>query len=114
MKVLSKTEFLATLASPITFLESNSEAPFDFWVYFDAIPSADFRGYDCSAGAVPHVSQNPNGSYQHVYVASEDKNVSMVLVLDMSKRRVLGQRLLDLNREHGLVGRLIKQRNQQL
>lgn len=44
----------------------------------------------------------PNGNCQHVLVNSEDKNVFMVLVLDLASRSVLGHRLLNLNQEYGL------------
>jgi hypothetical protein len=102
MKQLSETEYLATMAEPMKRLASEDEAPFLFWDYFDAIPSADFEGHDCSAGTVTYVWQHPLGLFQHVLVDSEDKNVFMVLVLDLASRRVLGHRLLDLNQEYGL------------
>ena len=83
-------------------LPSHAETPFPFWPYFDAIPSVDFEGHDCSEGAVTYVYEHPNGNYQHVLVNSEDKNVFMILVLDLTSRSVLGHRLLDLNQEYGL------------
>jgi hypothetical protein len=102
MKKLSKTEFLATTALPMKQLPADGEAPFPFWNYFDAIPYADFEGHDCSEGEVVYVWEHPHGFYQHVLVNSEDKNVFMVIVLDLRSRRVLGHRLLDLNQEYGL------------
>jgi hypothetical protein len=50
-----------------------------------------------------YVLQHPTGRFQHVLVDSEDKNVFMVLVLDIAGSSVLGHRLLDLNREYGLT-----------
>jgi len=83
-------------------LPSDAQAPFHFWNYFDSIPSVDFQNHDCSEGAVTYVYEHPNGRHQHVLVNSEDKNVFMVLVLDLASRSVLGHRLLDLNQEYGL------------
>jgi hypothetical protein len=40
---LSEAEYLATLSEPMKRLSSDAEVPFDFWDYFDAIPSADFE-----------------------------------------------------------------------
>jgi hypothetical protein len=40
--------------------------------------------------------------FQHVLVNSEDKNLFMILVLDIANRKVLGHRLLELNLEYGL------------
>jgi hypothetical protein len=103
MKQLSEAEYLATLAEPMKRLDSDAQAPFEFWDYFDAIPQSDFRGHDCSAGSVTYVWGHPSGRFQHVLVNSEDKNVFTVLVLDVGNCCVLGHRLLDLNREYGLT-----------
>ncbi len=102
MKRLSETEFLATAEKPMKPVPSDSHPPFLFWDYFDGIPSVDFEGHDCSAGTVTCAWQDATGRFQHVLVDSEDKNVFMVLVLDLASRTVHGHRLLDLNREYGL------------
>ncbi len=104
MKLLSETEFLATTAAPMRRLGQDAKAPFHFWDYFDSIPSADFENHECSAGTVAYVWQDPQGRFQHVLVDSEDKNVFMVLVLDLLNQSVLGHRLLDLNRDYYLTG----------
>jgi len=83
-------------------LTSDGSPPLDFWDYFESIPQSDFEGHDCSAGAVDYVWEDPTGRFQHVLVNSTDKNIFMVVVLDVPKRVVLGHRLLDLNREYGL------------
>jgi len=72
-------------------------------LYFGAIPLSHFEGHDCLAGRVTYVWKHPTGRFQHVLVDSEDKNVFMVLVLDVPGRIVLGHRLLDLNQEYGLT-----------
>jgi hypothetical protein len=76
--------------------------PFEFWQYFDEIPPTDFEGYDFTDGKVTCAWNDARGLYQHVLVNSEDKNVFLVLVLDLTHRCVLGHRLLNLNREYGL------------
>jgi hypothetical protein len=105
MKQLSETEYLATMAEPMRRLSPDDGAPFPFWDYFDAIPSADFDGHDCSAGSVTYVWEHPMANFQHVLIDSEDHNVFMVLVIDMAACQVLGHRLLDLNQEYGIVSR---------
>ena len=103
MKRLSKAEYLATMGQPMKRLPSDAGPSFEFWHYFYGIPESEFRGHDFSAGSVTYVWEHPAGNIQHVLVDSEDKNVFMVLVLDISSRSVLGHRLLDLNREYGLT-----------
>jgi hypothetical protein len=102
MKKLSEAEYLGTFAEPMKRLASDVAPPFEFWDYFESIPRSDFEGHDCSAGSVAYVWEHPTGRFQHVLVHSEDKNVFMVLVLDVAGRTVLGHRLLDLSREYGL------------
>ena len=80
----------------------DSEPPFDFWPYFDQIPASHFRGHDCSEGTVDYAYTTDCGSYQHVLINSQTKNVFMVLVLDLHHSSVLGHRLLNLNDEYGI------------
>ena len=96
MKRLSEAEFLATTTERMDRVGGEASRPFDFWPYFDAIPAEDFDGFDCSAGEVSSVYRSSNGRYEHVLVNSDDKDVFMVLVLDLNSQRVVGHYLLNL------------------
>ncbi|MFO0960268.1 MAG: hypothetical protein U0800_22980 [Isosphaeraceae bacterium] len=101
MPLLSREQYLSTFDSPMR--RAGVEGPpFDFWPYFNAIPPADYEGHDCSGCEVESVYRDPSGRYEHVLVKSQDRNVFMALVLDLSSERVYGHWLLDLNREYGL------------
>lgn len=102
VKLLTEAEFRETFSAPMGRVSLDAPPPCDFWEYFDAIPRDDFEGYNCSEGIVSHAWNDSTGQYQHVLVNSEDKNVFMVLVLDLHRRFVLGHHLLDLNREYGI------------
>ena len=102
MKRLSEEEYTRAFGHPMKRLAKDAAPPFDFWPYFESIPEADFEGHDCRAGSVSYVWENDQASFQHVLINSEDKNVFMVLVLDLQKHAVHGHRLLDLNQEYGL------------
>lgn len=84
MKLLSEADYLATMAEPMKRLASDAGAPFEFWDYFEHIPQTDFCGHDCSAGSVTYVWEHPTGRFQHVLVDSTEKNIFMVLVLDLA------------------------------
>jgi hypothetical protein len=77
------------------------EPPFNFWPYVQAIPSEDFKGYDCSAGHVKYVYRHPSGRLEHVLINSNNEDVFMVIVVDRSTGTVVGHRLLDLPRLYG-------------
>lgn len=102
MRLLSREQFVSSFGKPMTKVDAGDSAPFDFWDYFDAIPAADFEGHDCSAGELECVYREPSGRYEHVLVRSKNRNIFMVLVLDLMGKVVYGHRLLDLNREYGL------------
>ena len=96
MKRLSEAEFLATTTPRMDRTSGESARPFDFWPYFDAIPAPDFQGFNCSESEVSLVYRTSDGRYEHVLVNSEDKDVFMVLVLDLHVQRVVGHHLLNL------------------
>jgi len=85
-------------------LPQDAEPPFDFWPYFDAIPRDDFAEHRFSGG-VTYVYEHPAGRFQHVLVNSDDKNVFLVIVLDLAARKVLGHRVLDFCLMYGLKER---------
>jgi hypothetical protein len=107
MKYLNEVEFKETFADPMQQVEKNAEPPFDFWDYFDHIPKEHFEDHDCSSGRVTYAWTDARRRYQHVLIDSEDKNVFMVLVLDLESSSVYGHRLLDLNKEYGLYDKTV-------
>ena len=102
MKHLTKAEFLSTFGVPMQRVSIDAEAPCDFWSYFDQIPTDDFEGHDCTAASVSYAWNDPSGRFQHVLVDSENKNIFMVLVIDLTHHTVFGHCLLNLNREYGI------------
>ena len=77
--------------------------PFSFWPYFDQIPKEDFQGYDCSEGVVRWVWRGDDQQFEHVCIdTKEDVDVFMVIVLDLSKKKIAGHRLMDFKSEYGL------------
>lgn len=101
MEVLSEEQFRQTQSDSMRQLSPESAPPFDFFAYFDAIPVVDFVGYD-SDGSVTYVYEDTKGRFQHVLFNTTDKNVFMVVVLDVLRRKVRGHRLLNLNSLYGL------------
>ena len=102
MKKLSESEYQATFSEPMKRLPLSASPPINFWNYFDNIPDSDFENHNCMRGSVDFVWENVTGTFQHVLVNSENENVFMVVVLDLSDHKVLGHRLLKLDHEYGL------------
>ena len=103
MALLNKAAYKKTFGAKMLRLGPDEGPPFDFWTYFEAIPKEDFDGYDCSAGAVEYVWRSDDGKYEHVLInTKEDKDVFMVVVLDLFGQAVFGHLLVDLKAEYGL------------
>ena len=102
MGKLSQEEFHATFGGSKERVVLDEPAPFPFWSYFDAIPPEDFNGNDCSQGLIENIWRVNSGRYEHVLINSNDRNVFMVLVLDLKEKKVFGHHLLNLNELYGL------------
>ncbi|GAB2864024.1 hypothetical protein [Hymenobacter ruber] len=72
----------------------------DIWPYVDAIPQEDLEGF--TLRDVAYVYLNPDGNYLHVLIATEDKNVVLVVVIETSTPKIYGHHLLDLVKLYGL------------
>jgi len=102
VRELSYDEYRSTFDQKMNRLGSDSVPPFDFWPYVEAIPSLDYGDFDCSAGSVDYVYVNSEETFSHVLISSNDRNVFMVVVLDLAAGTVHGHRLLNLKEEYGL------------
>lgn len=102
MPRLSEKEFKATVDPRPVRVGPDEAPPFDFWGYFRSIPPEDFDGHEFD-GTVTYVWTMPATGCQHVLVDSKTKNVFLVLVLDLRRRKVRGHHLLDLRKLYGLI-----------
>lgn len=99
---LTTKEFEATMSPSMKPVPSGSGPSFDFWPYFDALPSDEFQGHDFSDGQVDNAYRNADETYEHVLVRCKSPNVFFVLVLDLNHSSVFGHHLLDLREKYGV------------
>jgi hypothetical protein len=99
---LTEAEYKATMSLDPRQVGPDELPPFDFWGYVEDVPRDDWEGHDFSAGTVSYAYEMEGGRWYHVLVESADRNVHLVLVLDLERRVVLGHHLLDLNRLYGV------------
>ena len=78
-----------------------AEQLLDIWPYVDAIPLIDLDSF--TLRDVAYVYLNPTGLYQHILIATEDKNVFLVMVLDVLSKKIYGHHLLNLIELYGLA-----------
>jgi hypothetical protein len=98
---LTDAQYGSAWEFPMRRVPTDGYPPFDFWSYVDGIPPEDFEGHQIQQ-TVTWAWEDANGRYQHVLLDTEDKNVFMVIILELWRREIFGHRLLDLNLEYGL------------
>jgi hypothetical protein len=100
-KRLSAEAFNDTFQAPMQDVITTAEQILDIWTYVDAIPVADLEGFELAD--VAYVYLNQNGRYEHVLIATEDKNVFFVIVIDVKQVKIHGYHLLNLVELYGLA-----------
>lgn len=98
---MSAEAFNDTFQAPMQDVTRIAEQLLDIWPYVDAIPLGDLDGFELAD--VTYVYLNPSGNYQHVLVATEDKNVFLVIVIDVKQVKIRGYHLLNLVEIYGLA-----------
>src|SRR5579885_2825604 len=102
MPLLDEAAYRKTFGKKMLRVSPDGNAPFPFWHYVDQIPKEDFKGFDCSEGSVQWVWREEGGRFEHILIdTKEDKDVFMVVILDMLKQEVVGHRLMDFKSEYG-------------
>ena len=71
-----------------------AEQLLDIWPYVDAVPTTDLNGF--TLGDVAHVYLHPTGSYLHILIATDDKNVFLIIIIEMRDPKIYGYHLLNL------------------
>lgn len=96
---LTKEEFLSCFEAPMVDVGGQEANDVDIWTYVDCVskPSDISDVFD-----VAHVYQDAKGRFDQVLIATNRKNVFLVIVVDLEHRSVFGHRFLDLSYEYGL------------
>lgn len=103
MPLLDELSHKKMFGEKMVRVAADGNAPFPFWPYVDQIPKEDFQGFDCSEGCVQCIWRDEDGRFEHIHIdTKEDKDVFMVIVLDLQKKQVAGHRLMDYKHEYGL------------
>ena len=99
MPLLDEETFRRLSGKKMLRVSAHGDAPLPFWDYVDQIPKSDFASYDCSDGSVQWIWRSEDRRFEHICIdTKEDKDVFMVIVLDLTKKEVAGHRLMDFKR----------------
>jgi hypothetical protein len=102
MNKLGYAQYQLTFKAPMLDLTAIAEPVIDIWSYVEDIPVEDLNGYILSDGEVRHVYQHPDGTFLHVLVSTLNKDVFLVVIIDLQSMTIHGHFLLDLLQVYGI------------
>jgi hypothetical protein len=100
---LSEHEFKATMTAKMHDVTEATSNVLDIWPYIDSVPAIELDGHSVYDRFVELVYRSDDGCFDHVLVMTRTKNVYLVVVVNLAQDSIYGHRLLDLNREYGLL-----------
>lgn len=101
---LSKEEYLSTFTAGMIDVTQTSEPVVDIWTYINELVTdkiVDQETYD--NGHVAYVYLNPNNKFEHVLLPTNDKNIFIVIIIDLLGKTIKGHYRLDLYSEYNLT-----------
>ena len=104
MNELSEKEFQKTFGDKMTDITlMEIEEPIDIWNYVEELTKRKaVDQYVFDRQLVELIYRNDQNTYDHVLLPTENKNIFMVIVVDLKKKKIFGHRILNLNEKYRL------------
>jgi len=101
--ILTEKEFKETMMDKMVDVTSTAEPIVDIWPYVQQLTrDKEVSNYVYDNQLVEMVSRNDKGTFDHVLLPTDDKNIFVVIIVDLRNEKVKGHFRLDLNKEYGL------------
>ena len=99
---LTKEQFIETM-DRMTDITEECEPIVDIWGYAGELNRQNLLSEHMFENRfVEAVYRNYDNSYHHVMLFGQEKNVYIVIVVDVKRHSIMGHYLLDINKEYGL------------
>jgi hypothetical protein len=100
---LTEKEYKSTMAGRMIDVTETAEPVVDIWSYVEEVASDKIvHDHVFNNELVESVYQNEDGSFHHVLLPTEDQNIFIVLVIDVTETKIRGHFKLDLNMQYGV------------
>ena len=100
---LTKEQYLGTMDGMVDITHDHNETTVDIWPYVKELYRRGLLSKQMyESGIVELVYRNRRNSFHHALLRIE-KNVYLVIVIEVERSAVYGHYLLDLNKEYGLM-----------
>jgi hypothetical protein len=102
-KLLTKEKYNSTMGK-IQEIALSEVIVFNIWPYVDKLKLKKIVSKKIKEQELIHkIYRNSTGEFEHILLSTEKENHFVVILVDRSKKKIMGYYLLDLNGEYGLV-----------
>ena len=100
---LTEKEYRGTMTSKMIDVTGAGDASVDIWPYVRQLTKNNVvLDYVYEKQLVEAVYRNDQNTFDHVLIPTNDKNVFVVIIVDIGRKTIKGHYLLNLNKEYGL------------
>ena len=101
---LTEEEFKSTFTDKMVDVTETAEPIVDIWPYVQELTKDKIVDqYIFDNGLVEKVYRNQTGTFDQVLLPTSDKNIFIVILVDLVVENIKGHYKLDLNKEYGLT-----------
>jgi hypothetical protein len=102
-KLLTKEKYNSTMGK-IQEIALSEVIVFNIWPYVDKLKLKKIVSKKIKEQELIHkIYRNSTGEFEHILLSTEKENHFVVILVDRSKKKIMGYYLLDLNGKYGLV-----------
>jgi hypothetical protein len=100
---LTEKEYKDTITKKMVDLTDTGDSAVDIWDYVGQLTNdKEVLDYVNQEQLVEKVFRNDEGTFDHVLLPTDNKNIFIVIVVDLTQQVIKGHFRLDLNEQYGL------------
>lgn len=100
---LTEEEYKSTMTTKMVDVTETAEAAVDIWDYVGQLTmDKEVLDHVHKKQLVEKVFRNDRGTLDHVLLPTDNKNIFVVIIVDLSLKTIKGHYRLDLNELYGL------------
>src|SRR5574343_1127284 len=102
--MLTDTEYKSTMTPKMVDVTETAEPTVDIWDYVEKLTADKIvNEYTFKNNLVEKVYRNQINTFDHVLLPTPDKNIFVVIIVDLINKNIKGYFRLDLSAEYGLT-----------
>jgi hypothetical protein len=104
IKKLTEEEFKITFSEKMNNVTNDVDEIVDVWEYVKALETSEYfiNDYIIRKRLVEYVYRNSINTYDQILIPTIEKNIYLIIIVDIKKENIFGHYLLDLNKEYGI------------